>query len=373
MRGALKPLPGVKTVFVKPGKKLVTVTYDPKKTTSAEILSALKEKGEEAEARPARAGLLPSAEPRPGDSVKAVLEAFDKFPLVALVEAPGLEQEHEWILSVLRDPSFPDKANDIVVEFGNSLYQAVLNRYLSGEEIPRSQLCQLWQDSPYSPFLSWEAPVYERFFSTVRAINQSLPASRRIRVLLTAPAVDWAKMHTKQDFEAVTKLQKPPKPVLATMVERDVLARGRKALVIGTGEHLFRRTEKNDLAEIEKLRPGSMLVVVPHLGFGGRAKELEAKLASWPRPSLAFLKGTWLGAVYEDELAFEDVADAYLYLGPADSLTVSHPSPEIYKDDIYFAELYRRLKVQGGGSAEPLESARAGFLREKPRRWVDNQ
>src|SRR3712207_8879575 len=36
--------------------------------------------------------------PRPADAVEAVLEAFDRFPLVALGEAHLLQEEHDFIL-----------------------------------------------------------------------------------------------------------------------------------------------------------------------------------------------------------------------------------------------------------------------------------
>jgi len=42
-------------------------------------------------------------------------------------------------------------------------------------------------------------------------------------------------------------------------------------------------------------------------------------------------------------LKFEDLADAFLYLGPADSLTRSWPSPESYRaDESYLRDLQRR-------------------------------
>jgi hypothetical protein len=45
----------------------------------------------------------------------------------------------------------------------------------------------------------------------------------------------------------------------------------------------------------------------------------------------------------------QDLAHAYLYLGPRDSLTRSHPSPNMYrKDQAYLRELQRRRELEVG-------------------------
>jgi hypothetical protein len=46
--------------------------------------------------------------------------------------AHGNKDIDDLILRLLRDPRFPGKVNDIVVECGNSLYQGTLDRYIAG-------------------------------------------------------------------------------------------------------------------------------------------------------------------------------------------------------------------------------------------------
>lgn len=87
--------------------------------------------------------------------------------------------------------------------------------------------------------------------------------------------------------------------------------------------------------------------------------QLDARLARWRAPALARLQGTWLGDVSvgppTDTPRLEDLADAFLYLGPTSSLTTSMPRPEIYCDTAYLRELLRRDAIQGGANAAQLQ------------------
>jgi len=206
-------------------------------------------------------------------------------------------------------------------------------------------------------------------FANVRNRNRDLSPAQRLRVIVTGAPIDWGKIRTSDDHDRFRDSFGPEKPHLAAAVEREVLKKGRRGLIIGSRARLFRRDEKNDLATIEKISPTSVFVVTPHIGFEERHAELEPRLLSWPKPAVAHLKGTWLGDQYEDEFTFAEVADAYLYLGPRESLMVSQPAPETYRDDVYFAELSRRYRIQAGDDPTPLE--RAQLMKERPRRFVD--
>ncbi len=371
MRGALKPLPGVGEVTVRPGRRAFSVYYDPAKSKPDEMLAALKKAGEEARLQAPRAGPAPTADPRPEEPVQAVLRAFDRFPVVAVADPTALEEEHEFLASLIRHPAFPEKAASLVLDFGNSLHQGVLDRYISGEEVPMEQLRGVWRDGLYSPFSSWEAPVYERLLGTVRAVNRSLAKEKRLRVLVTGPPIDWRKIETSADHGKFREAHgKPEKALLASTIEREVLDRGRKCLVVASREDVLRKSETGAAARLEKRRPGSVFVITPHLGLGDRNGELEPRLTRWQAPSLAILKETWLGAIDEDEFTFAEVADGYLYLGPRRALTISRPSPEIYRDDRYFAELERRYRIQAGDPSAKLD--REPFLKEKPRRLEES-
>jgi hypothetical protein len=79
------------------------------------------------------------------EPITAILEAFRTHQLVALSEGGhGNEQAHAFRLALIRDPRFAATVDDIVVEFGNSLYQDVMDGFVRGEDVDRHVLRQLW-------------------------------------------------------------------------------------------------------------------------------------------------------------------------------------------------------------------------------------
>jgi len=67
--------------------------------------------------------------------VDAILKALDTHDIVGFGEAHISENEHRVIQALLSDPRFPMKVNDLIVEFGNSRYQSVVDRYVAGEPV----------------------------------------------------------------------------------------------------------------------------------------------------------------------------------------------------------------------------------------------
>ena len=56
-------------------------------------------------------------DPHPEDPTKAVLAAFDKYEVVGMGAGHGYKDGDDLILHLIRDPAFPDKVNDVVVEW----------------------------------------------------------------------------------------------------------------------------------------------------------------------------------------------------------------------------------------------------------------
>src|SRR5919199_2009018 len=138
-------------------------------------------------------------EPRPVPAVPGILAAFNHVPLVALGEAHGLQEEADFLAALLHHPALPTTVNDIVVEFGNAWYQKIINRFIAGEPVANTVLRPVWRDIVGSPFGMTNAPIYEQFFRTVRAINWALPPPQRLRVLLGDPPIDWRTVQRKDD------------------------------------------------------------------------------------------------------------------------------------------------------------------------------
>jgi hypothetical protein len=325
--------------------------------------------------------------PRPSDATTAILSAFDTYEVVGMSAAHGKKDLDDFILGLVRVPAFSAKVNDIVVECGNSMYQPILDRYIAGGNVPLADIRQVWRNTT-QPMCGVSA-FYEELFPLVRRINQSLAPGKKLRVLAGDPPIDWSKVRTGRDFAHGQFLMERD-ATIASVMQKEVLAKHRKALMLFGTAHLF-HAESTAVGIYEKDYPGVTLVIADHVGFGSwtpLAKyndNFEARMASWPVPSLVqHMKGTWLldlldmtyssGNVTfgmtdggklpagpakakgtfaevppEAEHKFSEMVDAYLYLGPRD-LLLNEPTPaEIFQDKDYLAELQRRTAIMGGG------------------------
>ena len=314
---------------------------------------------------------LPDLTPLPPNDVEALIGLFDDYPLVALGEDHGVQEIHDFIGVLVRHPAFPSRVNDIVVEFGNALYQDVMDRYVAGEDVPLAELRQVWrnttQGANWGTAQTWESPVYLQTFAAVREANRALPPSRRVRVLLGDPPIDWGQVRREED--ALPFLEQRDSHY-AAVVERDVLDRGRRALLVAGVLHVLRDPNIRDptprpgfrpnvVTIVDHHHPGKTFVLVPHMGHPVELdpdRSLERRLASLPVPSIARIKGTWYGKLgcFTDPRTgaatySEDQADGMCYLGPGDALTLTEPSPFIYRDDAFFHELQRRHLLMTGG------------------------
>jgi hypothetical protein len=64
-----------------------------------------------------------AAQPDVEDATKAMIQAIRTHQIVMFGEIHGDRQEYEWLCKLVKTPGFADRVDDIVVEFGNSLYQ----------------------------------------------------------------------------------------------------------------------------------------------------------------------------------------------------------------------------------------------------------
>ena len=225
--------------------------------------------------------------------MSAVPALFATYDVVALGILSYANQDvNRFILGLLRDPAFADHANDIVVECGNALYQPILDRYIEGEDVPLSEVQQVWRNTT-QPFCG-VTRFYEELFPLVRRINQARPPNSRLRVLAGDPPVDWARVHSRADLKPFMNRD----GAIASVMEREVLAKHRKALMIFGVRHLM-HGGGGAVAMYERAGfGGRTFVIMAHNGFGNHSPlgaqndEMEARLAAWPVPSLATLRGT---------------------------------------------------------------------------------
>jgi hypothetical protein len=302
-------------------------------------------------------GTFPGAQstsPQPQDATSAILRAFARYDVVGMSAGHGHKELNAFILSLIRNPALPTTINDIVVECGNSRYQAVLDRYIAGDDVSIEEARQVWRNT--SVAMCGLSGFYSKFFPLIRRINQALPPRNRLRVLGADPPFDWSV----GDPAAIQRGANRDASI-ASVIVTEVLSKKRKALtLVGVG-HLYHHelSRGTAVSEYEKTYPGRTLIIETHNGFAAfvdlaRGHQLEARMQSWPVPSIVSIKGTWLADLdlpyymwpFPKRMAGQsiaDLADAYLYLGPADSLTFEKIPDSILADKGYMAELTRRF------------------------------
>ena len=326
------------------------------------------------------------AQLQPRNAIATILDATKRYPLVGLGERHMLQEMHDVITALLFHPDLPGSIDDIAVEFGCAAYQGLADRFiLHGEPVARADLAQIWRQVG-DP--AWNAPVYEQFYRSVRAINWMQPPERRIRVLLGQDPVTMSQVIAHPtDRAVIAAINKPMDDHFAALVEREVLAKGRRALLIAGSGHLLKDLnndgtppQPNAAAQILRRHPGALftldLFVMPHvpapppgrnndsnlkkkLGVAAQqAHRVAVRFAGWPRPSVAYLAGTWLGEGQSDlsyraltpaAARYDAQADAILYVGQNDALTASQPDPAIYHWGAYPGRLQRASAISGAG------------------------
>jgi len=318
----------------------------------------------------------------PIDPITGIFEAFKSHNVVALCDGGhGCEQAYAFRVSLIRDPRFANIVNDIVVESGNSLYQEMMDRFVAGEDVPEKELRRTWQNTT-QPHDAWDRPVFEWLFREVRDVNASLPKDRQIRVLLGDPPIDWSKINNADEFDEACNAMGRRDICPVGIIQSEVLAKQRCALVVYGAMHFLRKTpywQLTDEEEAERLfnmPPDTIVSLLESKSVKVYSvwstvltdpATLQPDISSWEVPSLAPIHGTPLGVAsfrsyyphamgrirdgvvekfYVDPIhspAMQEQFDAILYLGPPSELTWSEVSPALSSDPEYIKMRADRL------------------------------
>jgi hypothetical protein len=326
---------------------------------------------------------LKGADPSPQDAIEFILEAFDDYTVVALGEGFHTNlQAATFRLQLIRDPRFSKKVQNIIVEYGTGQYQDVMDRFITGKQVPYDSLRKCWQETT-QPVI-WDAPIYEEFFRAIRNLNQSLPIENHIRVLLGDPPINWSKINTREELENWYNDNMVSRSwgrsnlrdsYAFDILEREVFANGEKALAIFGDQHFAKPDivmgigffgdymRGNLFVQLEHGYPGSTLSITTHSGN----QEIEnsyPQILTWDKATIALLKNTKIGSIPWGPLKMEDFWDAILWLGPMSTFSYSNLTIESIRDESYFAEALRRDKLWMGQYQDILIELRKKYLKE---------
>lgn len=252
---------------------------------------------------PANATQSPPASPVAGVPTDAVSGILDAFRTNRLVAVPAGHTQSNSMLALLRalisDPRFAATVNDIVVEFGSSRYQDAMDRYVRGEDVAEPTIRLAWQDAVQAG-TALDNSNTGAFFRLVRDVNATLPAPRKIRVLLGDPPIDWENIRSRADYRK-WEVQRDSYP--ADLVWREVLSRGRRALLLYANAHVIRKEilTNYDMRDWQAQTIVSLIEArgnahVFNIRMTGSLAKWQPNTASWPPMSLTLTRGTVIGA-----------------------------------------------------------------------------
>jgi hypothetical protein len=313
-------------------------------------------------------GPIPPGQPRLEDAFSAMIRLFQTHDIVMFGEVHDSEQEYQWLCKLVKTPGFADQVDDIVLEFGNAIYQKTVDRYVAGEDVPFVEVQKAWRNmvadtDPVSPVYGW-------LYRAVREANLQRPGKSGIRLLMGSPPGDWSKIKSSRDL---ARYRGQREQWYAQVVKKEVLAKHRSALLIMGAGHFLRGHDQFVLAaqqhsnvQFDKAHLGPGYIERDLLAAGANPYlvvfgtnvidnrgDVDKRFDSWPVPVITPLSGNWVGALSAQPvisgghapaipLTLADQADALLYVAPCSALQTVYLSHAELDGTAYEQEMIRR-------------------------------
>ena len=232
----------------------------------------------------------------------ALLDLFERHPIVAIGERHGWQAEHDVLAALVCDPAFLSSVDAIVVEFGNRQLQPILDGYLSGEDVTSDDSPRSGASRPSGPG-SGSTPPTAGSSGSFRSVNAGVAQADRIRVLAGDPPVPAGTVLPDQGI--ATSRTRPARTTGGGTALVDGTGRGPRRWTAasgscsspapGTWRGGSSRTSRRRCPSGWRPRildPCSSSC--PGSGFGEAAGDADERLRGWPLPGFGEVRGTWL-------------------------------------------------------------------------------
>jgi hypothetical protein len=308
---------------------------------------------------------LPSTPDRCGSPAAAIAAdalatKFDDHQFIFIGSTHGDAKIEEFLMCLVSRPAFKRRATDIVVEWASSGHQRLIDRYLlTLDEIPVGDLAPIWFDTD-TPTLWTTLPQVRQFVETLREVNKTLTAAKRIRLVGGNDGTDWAKVLVVEDLA--------PYPFKTNfiphlIIEHLAMAPGNRTLVVYGDGHI-RYKGNNFMGDLEAALGRPKLFVVGRIGE--LRPEERRYLAAVGDPDKPFFVDSrrfpttipWPASLrtsfgeHSENLA--DYIDAFVYLGP-------EPDRDLTGSIPLSAAQLRELDRRNSIMSDPERSMRARY------------
>lgn len=298
----------------------------------------------------------------------SILNLYQKFPIVAIGEGQhNSALTFEWLTTLINEIDFPEVVDNIVVEFGASEYQWVMDDFINNKDVPDSLFKKCWRET--TQIMVWDNPIYENFFREIRNRNKDLPEQKRIRILLGDLSFGSEEGIGEHSFR---------------IIEKEVLLKNQNALLIYGDLHFVRRDVFMNYAAASVLKKEDMNVIqFLEIYYPGKAFSIWGSVntndslvndvidqENIQLPSFLHTSNSELGKLdfrvfypfptdYRTDnlgndievsehvqLPLKLITDGIIYRGSWESQNFIAPRPDnIYADTVYLNELIKREEV----------------------------
>jgi hypothetical protein len=290
----------------------------------------------------AQQAFCPPGQAAVADSVAA---QFDTHQFVFMGSTHGWKKQHDFQVCLLSRPAFQRRVTDVMVEWGNPVYQDLVDRFLLElEPIPIDSLAPVWVNTD-APDLWGRLTLMPSFYEAVRAINTRLEPNRRIRIIGGNEPINWPSVQTQED---VARYAYKSNWAAHVIMEHFAPDPSRKLFVIYGEGHVNRRgTLTAEARQKVSLDQWFMVGVIRERGDDG---DLISTLGDPARPFYVGTEKLPAAPPYPRELGsarqapLESVISAVVYLGPEPDRSMSHA---VELTPAQQAELARQNRIKG--------------------------
>ena len=114
--------------------------------------------------------LVAAAQTQP--AAPAILQQAALYQIIALGERHGVPAMEEFIEALVSDDEFGEQFDVLILENASAAHQNLIDRYVSGDDIPEDALAPVWRDAVNSLLAGGDNTHYARLLAAVRENNR---------------------------------------------------------------------------------------------------------------------------------------------------------------------------------------------------------
>lgn len=275
------------------------------------------------------------------DGIKYIQRAFEQYDVVAIGESHGIKEVTDFYIELVNNDEFHKNVDVIIFEFGNSLYQEDLDKYILGQNDDTIKVKKLWREHTSSFLSSGDRAGVNRFFKEVRKAN--IESEHKIRILAAEPPIDWSKIKSKEELFVFVGQRDE---FYGDLVMSQALKKDKKALLIMGSVHFnkskpYKDVMDNPISALLKVSDKNIVLIhtltMDDFPIDQLPDMQKGELIETVNPRVGNIM---IGTPFIKDFPLQVQTDALLYLG--DRKDLEHEKILPFNDPLYEAELQRR-------------------------------